>query len=126
MKRMIRLLFAVAMSCGVAFGADDAPIGVFDSGLGGLTVLERMLDVDRVNNATGEIINLDSTMKYALRHGSLSAPVVLSGAEVTGIMETMADAQQSADENIYDLSGRRVDKMQKGIYIVNGKKVLVK
>ncbi len=78
------------------------------------------------NNATGEIINLDSTMKYALRHGSLSAPVVLSGAEVTGIMETMADAQQSADENIYDLSGRRVDKMQKGIYIVNGKKVLVK
>ena len=79
-----------------------------------------------VNNATGEIINLDSTMKYALRHGSLSAPVVLSGAEVTGIMETMADAQQSADENIYDLSGRRVDKMQKGIYIVNGKKVRVK
>ncbi len=79
-----------------------------------------------VNNATGEIINLDSTMKYALRHGSLSAPVVLSGAEVTGIMETMADAQQSADESIYDLSGRRVDKMQKGIYIVNGKKVLVK
>ena len=79
-----------------------------------------------VNNATGEIVNLDSTLKYALRQGSLSAPVVLSGAEVTGIMETMADAQQSADESIYDLSGRRVDKMQKGIYIVNGKKVLVK
>ena len=32
MKRMIRLLFAVAMSCGASFGADDAPIGVFDSG----------------------------------------------------------------------------------------------
>ena len=78
------------------------------------------------NNETGEIINLDSTLKYALRQGSLSAPVVLSGAEVTGIMETMADAQQSADDNIYDLSGRRVEKMQKGIYIVNGKKVLVK
>lgn len=78
------------------------------------------------NNATGEVINLDSTLKYALRQGTLSAPVVLSGAAVTGIMETMADAQQSADENIYDLSGRRVDKMQKGIYIVNGKKVLVK
>ena len=30
-----------------------APIGVFDSGLGGLTVLERLLDVDRVDNATG-------------------------------------------------------------------------
>ena len=79
-----------------------------------------------VNNATGEIINLDSTLKYALRQGSLSAPVVLSGAEVTGIMDTMADAQESTDDNIYDLSGRRVEKMQKGIYIVNGKKVLVK
>ena len=31
----------------------DAPIGVFDSGLGGLTVLERLLDVDQVNNDSG-------------------------------------------------------------------------
>jgi len=38
--------------CAVA-QADDAPIGVFDSGLGGLTVLERLLDVDQVDNATG-------------------------------------------------------------------------
>ena len=33
--------------------ADEAPIGVFDSGLGGLTVLERLLDVDQVDNASG-------------------------------------------------------------------------
>ena len=32
---------------------ENLPIGVFDSGLGGLTVLERLLDVDQVNNATG-------------------------------------------------------------------------
>ena len=32
----------------------DAPIGVFDSGLGGLTVLERLLDVDRFDNSTGK------------------------------------------------------------------------
>ena len=38
--------------CAVA-QADEAPIGVFDSGLGGLTVLERLLDVDQVDNATG-------------------------------------------------------------------------
>lgn len=31
----------------------DAPIGVFDSGLGGLTVLERLLDVDQIDNASG-------------------------------------------------------------------------
>ena len=33
--------------------ADTAPIGVFDSGLGGLTVLERLLDVDQADNASG-------------------------------------------------------------------------
>ena len=33
--------------------AVEAPIGVFDSGLGGLTVLERLLDVDRFDNSTG-------------------------------------------------------------------------
>jgi len=42
----------ILMLCAVA-QADDAPIGVFDSGLGGLTVLERLLDVDQVDNATG-------------------------------------------------------------------------
>ena len=31
----------------------EAPIGVFDSGLGGLTVLERLLDVDQVDNTSG-------------------------------------------------------------------------
>ncbi len=30
------------------------PIGVFDSGTGGLTVLERLLELDRFNNITGE------------------------------------------------------------------------
>ncbi len=43
---------AVLMLCAVA-QADEAPIGVFDSGLGGLTVLERLLGVDQVDNASG-------------------------------------------------------------------------
>ena len=40
----------------------------------------------------------------------------------TGIFETESGEQKT--ENCYDLSGRRVHKAQKGIYIVNGKKVL--
>ena len=39
-----------------------------------------------------------------------------------GIDNLNADAELV----IYDLSGRRVEKMEKGIYIVNGKKVIVK
>lgn len=41
---------------------------------------------------------------------------------------TMVEAVKAAEENsvIYDLTGRRVEKMTKGIYIVNGKKVMMK
>ena len=48
--------FSLLGLCGcLAFAgaADERPIGVFDSGLGGLTVLERLLDCDRINNETG-------------------------------------------------------------------------
>ena len=50
---MARMRFAVLLLAAASVLADEAPIGVFDSGLGGLTVLERLLDVDQVNNATG-------------------------------------------------------------------------
>ena len=50
MNRILKLVVVCACAC---VWADEAPIGVFDSGLGGLTVLERLLDVDQVNNATG-------------------------------------------------------------------------
>ena len=44
--------------------------------------------------------------------------------EETGV-EEIQDAQD-VKESIYDLSGRRVEKAGKGIYIINNKKVLVK
>ena len=44
------------------------------------------------------------------------------GDDPTGIETVDADA----DVVIYDLSGRRVEKMTKGLYIVNGKKVVIK
>ncbi len=50
MKRFLKIIVAFVCAC---VWADEAPIGVFDSGLGGLTVLERLLDVDQVDNATG-------------------------------------------------------------------------
>ena len=50
--------------------------------------------------------------------------------EATGIVETEHEGQRpegmksKRGTEIYDLSGRRVEKVQKGVYIVNGKKVL--
>ncbi len=43
----------------------------------------------------------------------------------TGI-ETVSNSQQPTADGYYDLHGRRVEKPAKGIYIVNGKKVVIK
>lgn len=43
------------------------------------------------------------------------------GEDATGIIETESENVKS---QVYDLSGRRVRNVQKGIYIVNGNKVL--
>jgi hypothetical protein len=49
------------------------------------------------------------------------------GQVVTGIDDIMAaDNNNGKQHVIYDLSGRRVNDMKSGIYIVNGKKVLIK
>ena len=45
---------AVAAMMAVAAFASERPVGVFDSGTGGLTVLEKLLTVDEFDNATGE------------------------------------------------------------------------
>lgn len=57
---------------------------------------------------------------------------VLAGARTLGIViegeETAIDALNAAVENgqIYDLNGRKLNRLQKGINIVNGRTVLVK
>lgn len=53
-QRRVVVLLALAMSAVSALADRMAPIGVFDSGVGGLTVLEKLLTVDVVNNASGE------------------------------------------------------------------------
>jgi hypothetical protein len=58
-----------------------------------------------------------------------------SALESDGIIRVKADpvgidrinADSAAGEEIYDLSGRRLNKVgDKGVYIVNGKKIVVK
>ena len=45
--------------------------------------------------------------------------------ETTGI-KTMSDAQSTMNHEVYDLQGRRVAQPTKGLYIVNGKKMVIK
>jgi len=51
MKRRMTLALVVAALSGFA---SNRPIGVFDSGIGGLSVLERLLALDAFDNRTGE------------------------------------------------------------------------
>ena len=57
--------------------------------------------------------------------GSLAAKLSISfNDNVTAINN--ATLAQEKTSSIYDLSGRKSNKLQKGIYIVNGKKIIVK
>lgn len=46
------------------------------------------------------------------------------GSDATGIAEAIG--LTNTNKEVYDLSGRRVSNPQKGLYIINGKKVMVK
>lgn len=53
--------------------------------------------------------------------------IIESGSSTTtGIDETLNGEDNLKDKVIYDLQGRRVTKPVKGLYIVNGKKVIIK
>lgn len=57
--------------------------------------------------------------------GSLAAKLSISfNDNVTAISNATLAQEKTA--SIYDLSGRKSNKLQKGIYIVNGKKIIVK
>ena len=60
----------------------------------------------------------------AVPAGQAPAKGFVLGEETTGI--NAIDNSQQAVESIYNLSGQRVQKATKGVYIVNGKKVVIR
>lgn len=64
-----------------------------------------------------------------LEASKLSSPAGVKGFALNFDLATAIDAlnaQEASKGSIYNLAGQRVNKAQKGIYIVNGKKVAVK
>lgn len=60
----------------------------------------------------------------AQRHEAANANALLTvGSETTGIISIEAAKQQ---KSVYDMQGRRVNDVKKGVYVVNGKKVVVR
>lgn len=63
--------------------------------------------------------------KAYLTYSGSDAPSFLGFGETTGI-QTIEHSPLNIDHPIYDLQGRRVAQPTKGLYIVNGKKVVIK
>ena len=86
------------------------------------------------NNGTAvfkKLSSSDRTIKqykaYLKLDGAQSAQLMnfaFAGSDLTGIQNVTETSAKS--NTAYDLAGRKVGKLQKGIYIVNGKKVIVK
>ena len=68
--------------------------------------------------------NLGANRAYVIGNGSSVKGFVLSWDDETGIKNL--NVNDNLNKVVYDLSGRRIQKPTKGLYIVNGKKVMVK
>jgi len=62
----------------------------------------------------------------AVAETSSTKPYYLFNNATTGVTTVEIATDQQRDDAIYDLSGRRVETLQKGIYIKNGKKIVVR
>lgn len=69
--------------------------------------------------------NVPANSAYYVSTEGDTTPKTIGGDMTTGINELNADTVV-ADGAIYDLQGRRVSRAAKGLYIIKGKKVLVK
>ncbi len=58
--------------------------------------------------------------------GVKAAVISFPGSGTATAIEAVESEAEAGGDAIYDLSGRKVAKAQKGIYIVNGKKVVIK
>lgn|GEM_PF-4534600 len=93
-----------------------------------------ILSKDKDNNSKAvfkKLSSSDRTIKqykaYLKLDGAQSAQLMnfaFAGSDLTGIQNVTETSAKS--KTAYDLAGRKVGKLQKGIYIVNGKKVIVK
>jgi hypothetical protein len=72
--------------------------------------------------------NIPAGKAYLETTVAVSSPVLMFDIEgTTGISEKVTvNNDEIATSPVYNLNGQRVEKPAKGLYIVNGKKVIVK
>lgn len=72
------------------------------------------------------ITSLAANKAYVLAPSTEGALALNFGGDVTAINSVSDNAAMSHSAVIYDLAGRRVSHVVKGVYVINGKKIIVK
>ena len=73
------------------------------------------------NEAAYELVSVNDLVIQG--HGVIISKVVVKAPEASGIKNTVI--YQNDDNTIYNLSGQRVSSPSKGVYIQNGKKIII-
>ena len=79
-------------------------------------------DADDADVTVEKILGQDNAYQFTMPAKAVTVTVTFKQA--TGINSIAADKMK--DATIFTISGQRVDKAQKGLYIINGKKVVIK
>ncbi len=109
--------------------------GVYEEGLvpvGSYVLQLKYLDDEGESYKVGFYKVIEDAQPYSLANrcyltvpasGGIKEAFFFNEDDATGI-KAMVNGQKSMDNGIYNLAGQRMSKMQKGVNIVNGKKIL--
>lgn len=124
--------FTLADASGVTEQKNDLTGVLTDTELSSVESFDQVRIFSKKDNVAGfykpnsGITSLAANKAYIMAPANEGALVLnFAGGEVTGINQATINATE-ANAPIYDLTGRRVAKAVKGIYVKNGKKFIVK
>lgn len=121
--------------------ANDADVTAIDNDLKGVTAATELTGVDNSERVrifstkdgvagfykpNSNITSLAANKAYVMAPATEGALALNFGGNVTGINSVSDNAAMPHSAVIYDLAGRRVNHAVKGVYVVNGKKIIVK
>lgn len=124
--------FTLADASDVTEQANELTGVLTETGLSSVENSDQVRIFSKKDNVAGfykpnsNITSLAANKAYIMAPTNEGALVLnFAGGEVTGINQATINATE-ANAPIYDLTGRRVAKAVKGIYVKNGKKFIVK
>lgn len=121
--------------------ANDADVTTIDNDLKGVNDVTELTNVENSEQVrifstkdgvvgfykpNSNITSLAANKAYVMAPATEGALALNFGGNVTGINSVSDNAAMPNNVEIYDLAGRRVNHAVKGVYVVNGKKIIVK